>query len=316
MRRRLQRVVGERLGEPVAFGGRRVEGGVDHAERPQHALGDELAEALARHDLQHAAEHVGRQAVFPRFARLTQQRQRGEPVDLLGRRLRQVDDVGLGDEPVHRRAAGEAVGQPGGVAHQVVDRDRPLGGDELERAVAFDADLHRGEGGQVFGDRVGKQQPSFFDQGHRGDADDRLGHRIDAEDRVVRHRRAAGPQRAEPLGIGDAAVARDQRRDAGGAAGGDFALHRLAEARQGGARQADLFRLGGRQAKLGLGGVGKTALPADRSIGRAWSVGAARARRRRHSAAAGRTACVRGGVERRIRTSSPRSGRRRRCRSG
>ena len=109
--------------------------------------------------------------------------------------------------------------------------DRPLGGDKLQRAVAFDADLHRGEGGQVFGERVGEQQPSFLDQGHRSDADDRLGHRVDAEDRVGRHRRPAGPEAPNRSAIGDAAVAGDERRDAGGAAGGDFA--RIASLRRG-----------------------------------------------------------------------------------
>jgi hypothetical protein len=106
-----------------------------------------------------------------------------------------------------------------------------------------------GEGGQVFGERVGEQQPPFLDQGHCRDADDRLGHRIDAEDRVGRHWRPARPQRAEALRIGDAAIARDERRNSRGAAGGDLARHRLADTLQRRTRQSDLFRLGGRQAK-------------------------------------------------------------------
>ena len=62
---RLQEIVGERLGEPLALGWRREEGGVVHAERREDPLGEELAEALPRDDLDDAAEHVGRMAVFP-----------------------------------------------------------------------------------------------------------------------------------------------------------------------------------------------------------------------------------------------------------
>ena len=58
-------------------------GGVVHAERRKNALAQNLAERRAGDDLDDAAEHVGRVAVFPDFARLKAQRQRGERLDVL-----------------------------------------------------------------------------------------------------------------------------------------------------------------------------------------------------------------------------------------
>ena len=45
--------------------GRHLEGGVDHAERLQHALGQRLAQLLAGQHLDQAALDVDRDAVFP-----------------------------------------------------------------------------------------------------------------------------------------------------------------------------------------------------------------------------------------------------------
>ena len=56
------------------------ERGVDHAERLEDALGEELVERLARRHLDHPAEHVGGGAVVPLAAGLEEQRQPGQAV--------------------------------------------------------------------------------------------------------------------------------------------------------------------------------------------------------------------------------------------
>ncbi len=113
-------------------------------------------------------------------------------------------------EPMDGRRSQKAVGEAGRVAHQVENRDRPRGRNPLELAIALDADTHRGELRQVFGDWFRQQQPSLFNERHRCDRDDRLGHRIDAEDGVLAHRRAAGLKRAHCLMKADLAVTREQ----------------------------------------------------------------------------------------------------------
>ena len=137
------------------------------------------------------------------------ERQRGHRLDIFGQRPVRIDDIRRLDQLLDGRCAGEAVGQARGVAHEVLDGDRPLERRKVELVAVDDADLHVGEGGDVFRDRIGDEQPSLLDQHHRRDRDDRLGHRIDAEDRVVGHRRAAG-RSAPTVPIGDLAVARDQ----------------------------------------------------------------------------------------------------------
>ena len=155
----------------------------------------DFAEAASGDDLDDAPEHVGRMAVFPDLAGLMLQRQGGERLDVLGRAPVLAHRRGRVDELLHPRNAGEAVGEAGGVAHQVLDGDRALERDEVEPVAVLDADLRLGEGGDVLGQRIGNHQPPFLDQRHRRDRDDRLGHGIDAKNSVGGHRRPVGPQR-------------------------------------------------------------------------------------------------------------------------
>ena len=164
-----------------------------------------------------------------------------------------ADQVRVPDQLLNPGGPGESVSQSGGVPHQVLDRDRPLGGDELERLAVFDPDLHLREGGNVFRHGLVDREPPFLDQRHRRDADDRLGHGIDAEDRVLGHRRSAWSEGAEPLGEADLAVPRDQHGDAGSAARGDLALHCRGQPIQRRAVEADLLGTSRRQASEGGG---------------------------------------------------------------
>ena len=149
-------------------------------------------------------------------------------------------------------APGETVGQPGRVAHQILDRHRPPGGDEIEPVAVHDADLHVGEGGDEFGDGVGDHQPPLLDQRHRRRGHDRLGHGIDTKDGVERHGRPARAQGADGLREADLAVPRDQHRDAGGATRPDLTFKSRREALQPRPGKADL--LGPRCRQTGDGG--------------------------------------------------------------
>ena len=150
-----------------------------------------------------------------------------------------------------RRCSKKAVGKTGRVAHQVQNRDRPCGRNALELAVALDADGHRGECRQVFGDRFREQEPPLLDQRHRCDRDDRLGHGIDAEDGVLAHGRPVGLERAHRLMKGDLAVAGDQHRHARRFPFLDLALHGRAQQLEPRRIEADAF---GRRMGQGEGG--------------------------------------------------------------
>ena len=148
----------------------------------------------ARSDLDDAAEHVGGHAVFPGRARLEHQRQPAELLDQLGVGLPLVHQLDVAPQHLHRRVAELRIGQPRGVAQQV------LHGHRAPRPGALDADRHLGEFRQVLRDRRGDFEPSFLGQHHRRDRGHRLGHRRDAEDRVERHRRRRprGPESRTP----------------------------------------------------------------------------------------------------------------------
>ena len=144
------------------------------------------------------------------------ERQRGEPLDAFRRRPPGAEDIGLLHELLYRRSAGKSVSQSGRVAHEVLDRDRPLQGFKLESAATDHADFQVGEGRDQVRHRVGEEEPSLLDHHHRGHRDNRLRHRIDAEDRVLAHRGSARAKPAQALPVGDLAVTGDQHGGAGG----------------------------------------------------------------------------------------------------
>ena len=76
----------KRLGEPSHLGGRHPEPRVLHLQRLEQPLCEKIRQALARGRLDHTAEQIDREAVFPDRAGLMRQRRLGEALDLLGRR--------------------------------------------------------------------------------------------------------------------------------------------------------------------------------------------------------------------------------------
>ena len=121
------------------------------------------------------------------------------------------------------------------MAHQVLDRHRPFGRDQLQRRLAVGtrlllADFDVLEGRDVLGDRIGERQLALLEQHHRRHRGDRLGHGIDAEDRILGHRRLLlGVEAAHGLEVGDLAVPRDEQDGAGDRALGDVGLERVGD---------------------------------------------------------------------------------------
>ena len=107
--------------------------------------------------------------------------------------------------------------------------------DQLEPAVALDADLLFGEFRDELGHGIDQQQLAVLDQRHNGDRDDRLGHGEDAEDGVVGHwptiRRALPADRVEPA---DLALARDHHGGARQSSLVDLALEGVRQLLQAG----------------------------------------------------------------------------------
>ena len=130
-----------------------VEVRVDHVQRVEDPLLQELAEGLAGSDLDHPARDFEADAVVPRGAGVSEQgllRQLPDIVrqvvvgDRVGRAFQTVRRVGGGD-----RAGDEGVGQTGGVGHQVPDDDGPPRRLRLHVvAVAGDVDLRVRELGE------------------------------------------------------------------------------------------------------------------------------------------------------------------------
>ena len=132
-----------RLGEAGGRPPGRGETGVGHAERAGDAPAIEIAERLARDDLDDAAEHIGRHAVFPGRARLEHQWQPRQFARPVRRWSGLVHDVRVAPQQLHRRVAEIRVGQPRGVAQQILHGHCAL------RLRALDADGHLGEFRQV-----------------------------------------------------------------------------------------------------------------------------------------------------------------------
>ena len=112
---------------------------------------------------------------------------------------------------------------------------RPVQRHQFERLAAvvgllLDADLHVGEGGNVFRDGIVELDLALLDQLHRHDGGDRLGHREQAEDGLVGDRRLGHHVlHAEGFVIDRLAVLLDQDDRAGDLAGRDLVLEELAD---------------------------------------------------------------------------------------
>ena len=221
--------------------------GVVHAERLKNASSENVAQFPTRNHLDDAAEHVGRDAVFPNLSRLMYAAAGRRAPPYAPPAFCPGSDVRGRDQLLHLRVSGESVSQSGRVTHQILDRDWPLERNEIEPVAVLHPDLRLREGGDIFGQGIRDQHPPLLDQHHRRHRDDRLGHRIDSEDRVGRHRRPVRPEGAQRPGEADFAVARDQHRKSWRPSGCDLALHDRRQALEPGARKADFVGLGRRQ---------------------------------------------------------------------
>src|SRR5260370_14860410 len=190
----------------------------------------ELIERPARDDLDDAADNVGRMPVTPQRARLRGQWQLRQSLDEFGIvEIAEINPVISGlDQPF----AIEAVGDARGVQQQILDIDGPAQRHQAEYQAAgtifsFDADLHAGEGWNVFADGIVKRELALVDQHHRRHAGDGLGDRMDREDGVRRHRRSLlDVALDEAFEIDRLAVVLDQHDGAGNSAGGNFAIEK------------------------------------------------------------------------------------------
>ena len=181
------------------------------------------------------AEYVGGMAVLPERARLVVQRQFGDPLGEFGEIEIARVDVGFLVGLAHQAVAIEAVGDAGGLTQQIEDGNRPGQRHQFERLAAvlgllLDADLHVGEGRNVFRERIVELDLAVLDQLHRHHGGDRLGQRGQAEDGLVRYRRLRHHiLHAEGFVIDRLAALLDQDVRAGDLAGCDLIAEELAD---------------------------------------------------------------------------------------
>ncbi len=199
-------------------------------------------------------------AVLPERARLVVQRQPGDPLGEFGKVEFARIEVRLLVGLAHQAVAIEAIGDAGGMTHQVENGDRPGQRHQFERpgtvlGLFLLTDLHVGEGGNVLRDGIVELDLAVLDQLHRHDRGDRLGQRRQAEDGLVGDRRLGHHVlHAEGFVIDRLAVLLDQDVGAGDLAGrhlvpeelGDLPKLVLVEMRAGGNIES-AFRAGGRQ---------------------------------------------------------------------
>jgi hypothetical protein len=124
------------------------------------------------------------------------------------------------------------------MTQQVLDRDRPI--ERLQRqhdlaivAPFLDADLHVGEGPNVFRDGIGERELAVLDEHHGRDAGDGLRHRIETEYGVRAHRKLGRDiADAEILEIDRLAMLLDQQDCARDFAGRDLVSDVIRNLRQ------------------------------------------------------------------------------------
>ena len=185
-----------------------------------------------------------RDAVDPAIAGMIEQRHLRQVLgdELLQRRRRDEVDAVLGIHTIDRILRIEAVAETGRVAEHVVDRR--LAARRLEShtlAVHAGEHLHVLERRDVLVERIAQLELAFLVQHQQRHARHGLGHRVEAEQAVRAHRGVGfALGHAERFQVRDATAARDQRDDAGFAAGIDLGLHRRVEASEALGRQADV----------------------------------------------------------------------------
>ena len=196
---------------PVELVVRHVEMGVVHAERFENAGAEKTIERFAAEAFDDRAEDVGRDAVVIARAGLEAQRDRGQPADEFVE-IRAFPELRLGVRDLDRMFVDAAVGQAGGVRHQLLDRH--LVRNRHDFAIAIHGLV--GELGQVLRHRVAEVKRPLLVEHHRGHGRHRFGHREDAKQGIAVHRpvvvHAVLSCRLE---VHDPSVPRDHRHDAG-----------------------------------------------------------------------------------------------------
>ena len=91
--------------------GRDFERRVDHAERLEQALVEEVGERLTGNHLDDARRDVDADAVVPARAGVESQRSSREVVNRLGERRRRQVELGVAEELADREVVDEAVGE-------------------------------------------------------------------------------------------------------------------------------------------------------------------------------------------------------------
>ena len=181
--------------EAVTLLRRKAEVSVLHAEGLEDPPLEVPVEPFSGHDLDHAAQDVGREAVLPRGARVEAEGQARELCRVLrDGHVRFREPVGHPRSPVEvgeRLMAQHGVGESRRVRQQVPDRDATPHSDRLLvllsslRAACHDAGVPELREEDV--QRVSQPHLAFLDELQDGDAGDGLRHRADAKDRVGGH---------------------------------------------------------------------------------------------------------------------------------
>ena len=249
----------QRLRDPRHLGRGHPEARVLHLERLEQALVEEIRQALARGAFDHAAQHVGGEAVVPDRARLERERHARQLLDLLGgREIARVVVLVLAVHAdalqalLHRRVLRDlTVREARGVAQEILHRHLPLlrhqrVGRGARSVLARDAHLQLVEARQVLAHRIRELDRAILDQHHRRHRHQRLGHRIDAEDRFRCHL-DGGRLHADRVLVDELALPRDHHDCATETAVRGLLLQHLADLRQPLRRHSHLLRLCHRQ---------------------------------------------------------------------
>ena len=177
---------------------------------------------------------------------------------------------------MHGGRAAPAIGEAGGVAHQVLQRDRSRGGHRLDRpltgkhALAEYRDPPVAELRQEALDRVGQPEASCFPQHQSGHAGDGLGHGRNGEQSVAWHRGAlVRAEMANGLVKHQMPPPGNRNDRARQSASLDLGVQRRDDPSEPRGGHADRFRLGYRQGsadgcggrRFGCGGYGHVAAP-------------------------------------------------------
>ena len=179
------RVLGEGLGQPGGVLG--LEARVPHAQGAEKPFLQKLRQAPPRQSLQEVAEEVGGEAVLKGLPGLEAQRQRGEALQKdLPAQVKPVHP-GLEVKPLHRGAEEDPVGEPRGVAEEVVDGEGALQGLVDDPLPHLPPHPEPGKLRQVLLHGVQEGEGPLLHEAQGQGGDPGLGHGVEAEEGVLPH---------------------------------------------------------------------------------------------------------------------------------